>query len=87
MPVTAVTTVHPRAVVDPRSAASTTVTSDKAAEQTDLKADEDKGAEEYLFHGFHGWLAGLGLFTYSTTPTVPPVGSAMRAKRLPDAES
>ena len=89
---TPATTVHPRTVLKPRSvatmpAATTVANSDEATDQPILQAEQDKGGEENLFDVFHGRLTGFALFTYSTTPTVPPVGSEMMAKRLPNEAS
>ena len=79
--ISTVTAVHPAAVVPP--AATATLDSDEAAEQPELQANHDQGIKESLLYVFHGRFAGFELFTYSTTPTVPPVGSVIRAKRLP----
>jgi hypothetical protein len=78
--------VHPGAIMVPWAAvivaASDSDVGDTARE-TELKARCDQGEEEELGDVFHGRLAGLRLLVYSTTPTVPPEGSAMTAKRLP----
>ena len=84
---TPATTVQPWTVVIPGAAAIIAAAShfcDTTA-QPKLQAEQDKGAEENFFDVFHGRLTGLALFSYSTRPTVPPVGSSIIAKRLPNA--
>ncbi len=82
--------VHPGVVVKPRVAAwavvdavaESDVAIGDAAAQRKLQTHQGNGMEENFRDGFHGRLAGLALSTYSTRPTVPPVESAMMAKRL-----
>jgi hypothetical protein len=51
--------------------------------QQKLQGASEERAENYFAGGLHWRVAGLALSTYSTRPTVPPVGSEMIANRLP----
>ena len=70
-----------RSIIDTFAAAHITTIGDASAESK-FNGGQKHRTKKKFADGFHGRVAGLALSTYSTSPIMPPVGSAMMANRL-----